>query len=162
MPGHGWCRLRVSIPACAQEAGTTARPQTRAGTLLDVPTDEEAIRNLIGLHSQLTDDGEYQRRVQLYTEDGVFMMGDAASRGRDEMAEAFASTSAPERRGKHITANTVMEIDGDAASARTDFFFLLPSAEGLKPLAAGRYFDTFTKKDGHWLYSERRITFLGT
>jgi ketosteroid isomerase-like protein len=127
-----------------------------------VPTDEEAIRNLIGLHSQLTDDGDFEQRVQLYTEDGVFMMGDARSTGRDEMTAAFASTSAPERRGKHITANTVLEIDGDGASARTDFLFLLPSAEGLKPLAAGRYFDTFVKSDGRWLYSERRITFLGT
>jgi ketosteroid isomerase-like protein len=127
-----------------------------------VPTDEEAIRNLIGLHSQLTDDGDYERRVELYTEDGVFTMGDATSTGREELSAAFAATSAPERRGKHITANTVMDIDGDSASVQTDFFFLLPSADGLKPLAAGRYFDTFVKVGGHWLYRERRITFLGT
>jgi uncharacterized protein (TIGR02246 family) len=126
-----------------------------------VPTDEEAIRNLIGLHSQLTDDGDYERRVELYTEDGVFAMGDAISTGREEIVAAFAATSAPERRGKHITANTVMDIDGDTASVQTDFFFSLPSADGLKPLAAGRYFDTFVKADGRWLYRERRITFLG-
>jgi hypothetical protein len=28
-------------------------------------------------------------------------------------------------------------------------------------LAAGRYFDTFVKVGGRWLYRERRITFLG-
>jgi uncharacterized protein (TIGR02246 family) len=127
-----------------------------------VPSEEEAIRNLIGLHSQLTDDGDYERRVDLYTPDGVFVMGDATSTGKEELKVAFASTSAPERRGKHITANTVMEIDGDTARAATDFFFLLPSPDGLKPLAAGRYADTFVKRDGRWLYTERRITFLGT
>jgi uncharacterized protein (TIGR02246 family) len=126
-----------------------------------VPTDEEAIRNLIGLHSQLTDDGDYERRVDLYTDDGVFTMGDATSTGRDELLATFAATSAPERRGKHITANTVMEIEGDTASARTDFFFSLPSPDGLKPLAAGRYADAFVKRDGRWLYSRRLITFLG-
>jgi uncharacterized protein (TIGR02246 family) len=126
-----------------------------------VPTDEEAIRNLIGLHSQLTDDGDYERRVELYTEDGVFTMGDATSTGREEILAAFAATSAPERRGKHITANSVMDVDGDRASVQTDFFFSLPSAEGLKPLAAGRYFDTFVRVGGRWLYRERRITFLG-
>jgi uncharacterized protein (TIGR02246 family) len=126
-----------------------------------VPTDEEAIRNLIGLHSQLTDDGDYERRVDLYTDDGVFTMGDATSTGRDELLATFAATSAPERRGKHITANTVMEIEGDTASARTDFFFSLPSPEGLKPLAAGRYADAFVKRDGRWLYARRLITFLG-
>jgi ketosteroid isomerase-like protein len=126
-----------------------------------VPTDEEAIRNLIGLHSQLTDDGAYEQRVELYTEDGVFIMGDATSSGREELTAAFAATSAPERRGKHITANTVMEIDGDTAGVRTDFFFLLPSPDGLKPLAAGRYVDTFVKVGGQWRYRERRITFLG-
>jgi uncharacterized protein (TIGR02246 family) len=126
-----------------------------------VPTDEEAIRNLIGLHSQLTDDGDYERRVDLYTDDGVFTMGDSTSTGRDELLATFAATSAPERRGKHITANTVMEIEGDTASARTDFFFSLPSPDGLKPLAAGRYADAFVKRDGRWLYSRRLITFLG-
>ncbi|HEY6623558.1 MAG TPA: nuclear transport factor 2 family protein [Acidimicrobiales bacterium] len=126
-----------------------------------MPTDEEAIRNLIGLHSQLTDDGDYERRVDLYTDDGVFTMGDATSTGRDELLATFAATSAPERRGKHITANTVMEIDGDTAGARTDFFFSLPSPDGLKPLAAGRYADAFVKRDGRWLYSRRLITFLG-
>ncbi|MGA7419498.1 MAG: nuclear transport factor 2 family protein [Acidimicrobiales bacterium] len=126
-----------------------------------MPTDEEAIRNLIGLHSQLTDDGDYERRVDLYTDDGVFTMGDATSTGRDELLATFAATSAPERRGKHITANTVMEIEGDTASARTDFFFSLPSPDGLKPLAAGRYADVFVKRDGRWLYSRRLITFLG-
>ncbi len=126
-----------------------------------MPTDEEAIRNLLGLHSQLTDDGAYEQRVELYTDDGVFIMGEATSTGREEMSAAFAATSAPERRGKHIIANTVMEIDGDTANAQTDFFFLLPSADGLKPLAAGRYYDTFAKKNGRWLYTQRRITFLG-
>lgn len=126
-----------------------------------MPTDEEAIRNLIGLHSQLTDDGDYERRVDLYTDDGVFTMGDSTSTGRDELLATFAATSAPERRGKHITANTVMEIEGDTASARTDFFFSLPSPDGLKPLAAGRYADAFVKRDGRWLYSRRLITFLG-
>lgn len=133
----------------------------RAGTLQVVPSDDEAIRNLIGLHSQLTDDGDYERRVALYTPDGVFVMGDATSTGTEELTATFAATSAPERRGKHITANTVMEIAGDTASAATDFFFLLPSPDGLTPLAAGRYADTFVKSDGRWLYAERRITFLG-
>ena len=126
-----------------------------------MPTDEEAIRNLIGLHSQLTDDGDYEQRVDLYTDDGAFTMGDATSTGREELLASFAATSAPERRGKHITANTVLEIDGDTASARTDFFFSLPSPDGPKPLAAGRYFDTFAKSDGRWLYTQRQITFLG-
>jgi hypothetical protein len=54
-----------------------------------------------------------------------------------------------------------MEIEGDTASARTDFFFSLPSPDGLKPLAAGRYADAFVKRDGRWLYSRRLITFLG-
>ena len=127
-----------------------------------MPTDEEAIRNHNPHHSQLTDDGDYERRVELYTEDGVFTIGDTTSTGREEITAAFAATSAPERRGKHITANTVMEIDGDTARAATDFFFLLPSPDGLKPLAAGRYADTFVKVAGRWLYRERRITFLGT
>ena len=126
-----------------------------------MPSEEELIKTLIGLHSQLTDDGNYTERITLYTEDGRFITGDTVATGRDALSAAFAASSAPERRGKHITANSVIEVNGDVASGHTDFLFAHNTENGLALLAAGRYFDTFAKVDGRWRYTERRITFLG-
>jgi hypothetical protein len=129
--------------------------------LLPVQSDEELIKTLIGLHAQLTDDGNYAERIHLYAEGGRFITGDTVATGHEELSAAFAASSAPERRGKHITANAVIEVDGDVASGHSDFLFAHNTENGLALLAAGRYFDTFAKVDGKWLYTERRITFLG-
>jgi 3-phenylpropionate/cinnamic acid dioxygenase small subunit len=126
-----------------------------------VRSDEELIETLIGLHAQLTDDGNYNERVPLYTKDGRFMMGDTVATGHDELTASFSASSAPERRGKHITANAVIKVDGETASGRTDFLFASKGENGLAVAAAGRYFDTFAKVDGEWRFTERRIVFLG-
>jgi len=84
-----------------------------------MPTDEDAIRNLIALHAQMTDDGEAKERVNLYTEDGEFDFAGVKSVGRDALAATFAASSDPARRGKHITANMVIEIDDARGVART-------------------------------------------
>jgi 3-phenylpropionate/cinnamic acid dioxygenase small subunit len=122
-----------------------------------MPTDEDAIRNLIALHAQLTDDGEFKERVNLYTEDGVFDFAGVTSVGRDQLASAFAASSEPARRGKHITSNTVIEIDGTRADVRTDWAFLRPGADGFTVFASGRYFDLLEKHEGQWLFKQRRI-----
>jgi 3-phenylpropionate/cinnamic acid dioxygenase small subunit len=127
-----------------------------------VQSDEQLIIALIGLHAQLTDDGNYAERVPLYTKDGRFIMGDNVSTGHDELTASFSASSAPERRGKHITANAVVEVDGDTASARSDFLFAHQGENGLAVTAAGRYRDTFARVDGQWRFTERRIIFLGS
>ena len=123
-------------------------------------TDEEAIRNLVGLHAQLTDDGLAEDRVQLYVKDGVFIQGDQRFEGHDEITKAFSAGKDPARRGKHITSNMVIDLKGDHADVRTDFIMVKPSAEGNTVLAVGRYYDILEKHDGKWLYRERKITFV--
>jgi hypothetical protein len=126
-----------------------------------MPTDEDVIRNLIGRHAQLTDDAATKERVQLYVEDGVFTMGPTTATGHDQLLEAFTVGSAPERLGKHVTANTVVEVKGDTAEANTDFLFILPKPEGLTPFAVGRYTDTFTKVNGQWFFKKRHGAIRG-
>jgi hypothetical protein len=123
-------------------------------------TDEESIRNLIGMHAQLTDDGLAEDRVNLYVKDGVFIQGEQRSEGRDELTKTFSLGKDPARRGKHITSNMVIDIKGDRAEVRTDFAMVKPSPEGMNVLAIGRYYDILEKHDGEWLYRERKITFL--
>jgi ketosteroid isomerase-like protein len=122
-------------------------------------SDTEEICRLIGLHAQLTDDGDYDARVLLYAEDGTFQMGDnPVVEGQAALKESFAASSA---RGKHITANPVVKVEGDRASATTDFIFAMAGEAGLGVMAAGRYYDTFTRSGGEWRYASRRITFMG-
>jgi hypothetical protein len=67
----------------------------------------------------------------------------------------------PEGRGKHITANSLVDVDGDGATARTDYLFVRPTAAGLIPVATGRYHDELVRDGGRWRFRQRRITLLG-
>ena len=119
--------------------------------------DRESLAELVALHAQLTDDGEWETRVDLYTEDGRFTSLDGILRsGRDELRQAFSSTAGAVR-GKHMTANSVFDIDGDRASGRTDYAFFLVTAGGIVPASVGRYHDEFIRGPEGWRFRSRTI-----
>ena len=120
-------------------------------------SDREALMDLLARHAQLTDDGQWETRVELYTEDGEFTSLDGVTRaGRDQLREAFSAT-AGRLVGKHITANTVLEVDGDRASGWTDYAFFLVTAEGISVVSVGRYHDEFARGPSGWRFRSRRI-----
>jgi len=119
--------------------------------------DRVELFELVGRHAQLTDDGDWETRVDLYTEDGEFTSLDGVlRRGRDELRQAFSAT-AGRMVGKHITANTVVTIDGDRASGRTDYAFFMVTGDAILPASVGRYHDEFVKGSDGWRFRSRRI-----
>ena len=61
-------------------------------------------------------------------------------------------------RTRHLTTNLVIEVAGDAATARS-YFTVLQAAPGapLQPIVAGRYQDRFARVDGAWHFADRLI-----
>ncbi|MBX3027378.1 nuclear transport factor 2 family protein [bacterium] len=62
-------------------------------------------------------------------------------------------------RTQHVTTNLVIELAGDAATARSRFT-VLQAAPGaaLQPIVAGRYHDRFARHaDGAWRFADRLI-----
>jgi hypothetical protein len=63
-------------------------------------------------------------------------------------------------RTKHVTTNTILEIDPDGSTARTRSYFTVYQATPELPLQcviAGRYHDTFEKIEGTWRFRDRYI-----
>jgi 3-phenylpropionate/cinnamic acid dioxygenase small subunit len=115
-------------------------------------SDHDSIRDLLARHAQLTDDGRPDERVMLYTEDGAFQIGEQRSAGHQELRATFASSASG---SKHITSNTIIELDGDLARVQTDFVVFKASSEGIATLATGRYHDQMVKQEGRWRFAER-------
>jgi 3-phenylpropionate/cinnamic acid dioxygenase small subunit len=80
--------------------------------------------------------------------------------GRAEIEAWFAESYTPERRGRHMTVNTIIDLDGDRATVRSDFAFLGFHKGDLRPLYAGRYHDDFVRDEGRWLIRQRIAVFL--
>ena len=118
--------------------------------------DELAIRRLLAEYCHCVDDGRFDDVVALFTPDGVFAFGSLGAEGRDALRTWFAETHPPEQRGKHLTTNTVVDLDGDRAHAVSDFAFLGLRDARLVPSVAGRYHDELRRDDdGRWRIARR-------
>ncbi|MEU6848830.1 nuclear transport factor 2 family protein [Actinacidiphila alni] len=130
--------------------------------------DRLAIRELIDAYAHCADRRDAKGQMALFTEDAgfvVFMDADSPEptqklRGRDALAPVFdnlrtyAATT-------HFNGQSTITLDG--ANATGESYCLahhLSSADETPRtimIASIRYLDTFTKRDGRWLFAERRL-----
>jgi 3-phenylpropionate/cinnamic acid dioxygenase small subunit len=122
----------------------------------------EVIRNLLGRYCELMDAGDWDGLADLLA-DAVLadFEGHEAARGRDGVLRLYRDgtiTYDGSPRTRHLTANSVINVDDDAgtATARSSFV-VLQAVEGfsLQPIASGRYRDRFVRRDGEWRFTER-------
>ena len=116
-------------------------------------TDEEAIRNCIGRYFHRLDDRDFDEWKKLVTSDARVTINGV---------EAWPpSVQIMGQRGRHIAVNTVVEVDGDEATAVFDYFYIgeigPAKFERLEILNAGRYTDRLVRQDGQWLLREVAI-----
>jgi uncharacterized protein (TIGR02246 family) len=117
--------------------------------------DDLAIRRLLAEYCHLADDGDYAGLADQFTDDGVFVFGDRVTTGRAAIQTWLAALPA-ERRGKHLTTNSVVDIDGAVARVVSDFVFFVKSGEAVVPELVGRYHDDLRRdNDGGWRFHRR-------
>ncbi len=124
-------------------------------------SDHEAIRTTLARYCQLCDDGCFDEWGELFTEGSTFHVMGRVYEGREAIKAFISGAQPPDLRGKHVTANTLIELDGDKATALTDYVFVGRQGEGLGVVSAGRYHDSLVNVGDRWLFEERRIVFLG-
>ena len=121
--------------------------------------DELGIRRTIAAYCHLIDEGDFARLVQEFAPNGSFAFGSQVATGPDALLRWFEKNQPPHRRGKHLTVNTLVDIDGDRARAVSDFVFLRWIGGALTVEATGKYRDALVRIAGHWKI-ERRDTEL--
>ena len=119
--------------------------------------DELAIRRTLALYCHRCDDGDFAELVDQFTTDGSFAYLGEVVTGREQLRAWFESKQPPDRRGKHLTMNTVVDIDGDRAHAVSDFVFLRLVDGSPSPAVAGRYRDELHCVTGRWLIDRREV-----
>jgi uncharacterized protein (TIGR02246 family) len=124
--------------------------------------DEDQIRRTLAEYSHACDDGRFDDLADLFAPDArLSVLGNVAS-GRDAIRTSLAGAQPEGRRGVHITANTVVDVDGDSATAETDYLFVRATGVGaVEVVAAGRYRDTLVRHPDRWRFAVRAISILG-
>ena len=122
----------------------------------------EQIRNLLGTYCEHMDAGDFVGLAALFADARLAdEHGTVFARGHDEVlamwtAQTILYDGSP--RTRHITANPVINVDGDVATCSSSYV-VFQGVDGfaLQPIASGRYADTFTRDaDGAWRWAERR------
>jgi ketosteroid isomerase-like protein len=125
-------------------------------------TAEHEISAIIYGYADALDTGDFERlgayfrhaRIRVNESDDVFEGTEGVLgmfRGLNQFYDGIPRT-------KHVTTNLVIELDdsGDRAMARSYFTVLQATSElALQPIIAGRYHDTFERRDGEWHLVDR-------
>lgn len=121
---------------------------------------ERQIRRVLAEYCQLCDDGEFEKLVARFAPDGAFHFGGRTVEGHKALISWFEVTQAPAERGKHITSNAVIDIEGDLARVSSDFVFFGIVDGVLQLRIAGRYCDEFRRIDRRWVIKSREARVL--
>jgi ketosteroid isomerase-like protein len=123
------------------------------GTLLE---EKDAIRELMHAYCFRCDTRDADGLAALFTEDCVWDGGPFGRKnGPEELKQFLLASVGAQHRIRHITANEIISVDGDSASASC-YFVVLRLGEGRpETYFTGFYDDKFVKRGGKWLFRER-------
>ncbi|MGE0383109.1 MAG: nuclear transport factor 2 family protein [Gammaproteobacteria bacterium] len=120
--------------------------------------DKDAIRDLFARYCFYTDSGQFEKYVALFTEDCDWDGGSfGRCQGREALLAYLKAGGDASKNLRHSTTNMVIEVQGDSATA-TSYVQVL-GVEGQAPVIffAGIYLDRLVRRDGRWLFAQRRI-----
>jgi SnoaL-like domain len=128
----------------------------------------ESIRDLVARYNSNGDSGRFDEVLALFADDAVMELpGGVLYEGLEMIATVFTGTQQNLKtlpaEGvptyiRHYTATHQIDIlDGQSARGRCYYQVLMP--HGLDHW--GRYLDSYTFRDGRWLFSRRKVTMDG-
>jgi hypothetical protein len=127
---------------------------------------EDEIRNLLFRYCELIDAGDVDALGDVFADAAIIGQdGNTMAQGRDQVRAMYGGGNRAERTSgtrasKHVNTNVLVEVDEDAGTAIARSYWILVVStspdEPVRPILAGRYHDTFAKRDGAWRFTERR------
>jgi 3-phenylpropionate/cinnamic acid dioxygenase small subunit len=125
---------------------------------------EQAIRNLLFRYCELQDAADFASVAELFRHATYAVDGGDTHHGYEEL---YALKTKHDKiyddgtlRTKHVTTNSLVEVDDDAGTATARSYFIVLQATPALPLQiviAGRYHDAFARVDGAWRFTHRKI-----
>lgn len=122
----------------------------------------ESIRTLLGTYCELMDAADWAAVGALFADarliDGAGTLVAEGASGVRALYERGTRLYDGSPCTRHITANSIIEVDGDSATARSSYVVFQRVADlPLQPIISGRYRDTFTATDGTWRFAVRQF-----
>jgi uncharacterized protein (TIGR02246 family) len=121
---------------------------------------KDAIRELMAAYAQALDACRFADVAACFAPDGEWTTDYGTARGPAEI-EAFIRGIVPVKgegpQRKHYITNIIVAVDGDTASAVSDYLIVRESEDGLIPVMGGTYRDKFVKTPAGWRFSRKEL-----
>jgi ketosteroid isomerase-like protein len=121
---------------------------------------KDAIRELMAAYAQALDACRFADVAACFAADGEWTTDYGAARGPAEI-EAFIRGIVPVKgegpQRKHYITNIIVAVDGDTASAVSDYLVVREAGPGLIPVMGGTYRDKFVKTPAGWRFSRKEL-----
>ena len=121
---------------------------------------KDAIRELMATYAQALDACRFADVAACFAPDGEWTTDYGAARGPAEI-EAFIRGIVPVKgegpQRKHYITNIIIKVDGETASAVSDYLIVREAEGGLIPVMGGTYRDKFVKTPAGWRFSRKEL-----
>ena len=121
---------------------------------------KDTIRELMAAYAQALDACRFADVGACFAPDGEWTTNYGAARGPDAIAKFISGIVPVKGKGpqrKHYITNIIITVDGDTASAMSDYLVVRESENGLMPVMGGTYHDSFVKTAAGWRFSRKEL-----
>src|ERR1041385_3934723 len=124
---------------------------------MSILEDKDAIREVMAAYCQALDACRFADVASLFADDGIWTTdyGEAKGRGAiEQMLRSIVPVKGEGPQRKHYITNIIIKVEGDQASAVSDYLVVRESESGLLPVMGGTYRDKLVKTPAGWRFKE--------
>lgn len=126
----------------------------------DVLRDKDEIRELIHRYCFHMDAGRFVELGALFAADGEWITPYAHETGPAAVTAVMTRNVPPSPKRVHYTMNSIIDVEGDGATARSNYLVILETPNGPIPSVCGIYDDVFTRTAAGWRFQRRQLIHL--
>ena len=127
---------------------------------MNSPEDEMALRNLMGRYSDAVNRVDADAWIATWAEDAVWnLLGNPVS-GKDNILALWKQMMSSFEFALMLPSTCLFEVDGDTASGHWYLTEYTRDPEGAASTVLSRHTDTYTRKEGQWLFQSRDYSFI--
>ncbi len=127
----------------------------------ELTREKEAIAELIARYNWAIDHNDFQGWADCFAPEGIFdgMIGQYTAHGElDRFTADVRKLTASTPNLRHYVTSIQTEVSGNQARSRCFLMMTSTTQEGgTKIVIAGEYEDKLVKRDGRWLFTERKV-----
>ncbi|MFB0613607.1 nuclear transport factor 2 family protein [Aurantiacibacter poecillastricola] len=158
-------KFRITILACLAAAMPVASFAQADAVSQEVRElrDRAEIEELLRDYGRTIDERDFDAFGRLFTPDGEYGAGPSMTVGPEAIAAGMRAIFESNALGFgepnfHVFFNTVIDVDGDRASATSMSFYIVPGEDGLPEIALmARYEDELVRTGNGWKFRKRSV-----